>query len=130
MGEKFDVAIIGAGRMGQIHGPNAARHSDLQLRYVVETDPALGNALAAQTGAAIATLNDVLGDPSIKGVIIASSTDMHLEHSLAVIGAGKAALCEKPIALAKRTMAEGCTPARSPMTAKVSSAMALGSSST
>lgn len=85
--------------MGQIHGPNAARHPDLRLRYVVETDAALGQALAAQTGATIATLNDVLGDPSIQGVIIASSTDMHLEHSLAVIGAGKAALCEKPIDL-------------------------------
>ena len=99
MSQKIDVAIIGAGRMGQIHGPNAARHPDLRLRYVVETDAALGQALAAQTGATIATLNDVLGDPSIKGVVIASSTDMHLEHSLAVIGAGKAALCEKPIDL-------------------------------
>src|SRR5690606_27136246 len=93
MSEKIDVAIIGAGRMGQIHGPNAARHPDLRLRYVVETNAALGNALAKQTGAEIATLNDVLGDPAIKGVVIASSTDMHLEHSLAVIGAGKAALC-------------------------------------
>lgn len=99
MSQKIDVAIIGAGRMGQIHGHNAARHPDLRLRYVVETDAALGAALAAQTGAELATLNDVLGDPAIKGVVIASSTDMHLEHSLAVIGAGKAALCEKPIDL-------------------------------
>jgi len=99
MSQKIDVAIIGAGRMGQIHGHNAARHPDLRLRYVVETDAAFGAALAAQTGAELATLNDVLGDPAIKGVVIASSTDMHLEHSLAVIGAGKAALCEKPIDL-------------------------------
>lgn len=99
MSQKFDVAVIGAGRMGQIHGPNAARHPDLRLRYVVETDAALGQALAAQTGATIATLGDALGDPAIKGVIIASSTDMHLEHSLTAIGAGKAVLCEKPIDL-------------------------------
>ena len=62
MGEKFDVAIIGAGRMGQIHGPNAARHPDLRLRYVVETDQKLGKALSDGTGAALATLDDVLGD--------------------------------------------------------------------
>ena len=68
--DKIEVAIIGAGRMGQIHGPNAARHPDLRLRYVIETDPALGQALAAQTGASIATLGDALGDPAIKGVII------------------------------------------------------------
>jgi myo-inositol 2-dehydrogenase/D-chiro-inositol 1-dehydrogenase len=99
MSQKFDVAIIGAGRMGQIHGPNAARHPDLRLRYVVETDAALGQALCAQTGATAVTLSDALGDPAIKGVVIASSTDTHLYHSLAAIGAGKAVLCEKPIDL-------------------------------
>ncbi len=99
MSQKYDVAIIGAGRMGQIHGPNAARHSDLRLRYVIETDPQLAQALAAQTGAEVSTLGDALGDPAIKGVIVASSTDMHLEHSLACIDAGKAVLCEKPIDL-------------------------------
>jgi myo-inositol 2-dehydrogenase / D-chiro-inositol 1-dehydrogenase len=99
MGAKFDVAIIGAGRMGQIHGPNAARQPDLHLRYVVETDQKLANALSDATGAALATLDDVLGDASIGGVIIASSTDMHLEHSLACVKAGKVVLCEKPIDL-------------------------------
>jgi myo-inositol 2-dehydrogenase/D-chiro-inositol 1-dehydrogenase len=85
--------------MGQIHGLNAARHADLRLRYVVETDVALGKALAEPQGAQLATLADVLGDAAIRGVIIASSTDMHLEHSLACIKAGKAVLCEKPIDL-------------------------------
>ncbi len=99
MAEKFDVALIGAGRMGQIHGPNAARRPDLRLKYVVETDPSLGRALADRLGATLAELSDALSDPAIKGVIIASSTDMHLEHSLAAIGAGKAVLCEKPIDL-------------------------------
>jgi myo-inositol 2-dehydrogenase/D-chiro-inositol 1-dehydrogenase len=99
MAHKHQVAVIGAGRMGQIHGPNAARHADLALRYVVDTDAKLADALAAQTGAQAATLSDALGDPALTGVIIASSTDMHLEHSLAAIGAGKAVLCEKPIDL-------------------------------
>lgn len=99
MGEKIDVAIIGAGRMGQIHGPNAARHPLLRLRYIIETDAALAGALAQSTGAARAELNDVLNDASIRGVIIASSTDMHLEHSLACVKAGKTVLCEKPIDL-------------------------------
>lgn len=99
MAEKLDVAIIGAGRMGQIHGPNAARHPALRLKYVVETDPTLGQALAEPLGAVAAGLPEMLDDPAIKGVIIASSTDMHLQHSLAAIGAGKAVLCEKPIDL-------------------------------
>ncbi len=99
MSQKHDVVLIGAGRMGQIHGPNAARHPDLRLRYVVETDPALGAKLAAELGAEIATLSDALADPAVKGAIVASSTDMHLEHSVTCIKAGKAVFCEKPIDL-------------------------------
>jgi myo-inositol 2-dehydrogenase/D-chiro-inositol 1-dehydrogenase len=99
MAQKIDVALIGAGRMGQIHGLNAARHPDLTVKYVVETDAALANALAPKLGATLTTLGEALRDPAIKGVIIASSTDMHLEHSLACIKAGKAVLCEKPVDL-------------------------------
>ena len=99
MSQKHQVALIGAGRMGQIHGPNAARHPELALRYIVDTDAGLADALAARTGAQVAGLADALGDPAVKAVIVASSTDMHLEHSLASIEAGKAVLCEKPIDL-------------------------------
>ncbi|HJS80141.1 MAG TPA: Gfo/Idh/MocA family oxidoreductase [Vitreimonas sp.] len=99
MGEKFDVAIIGAGRMGQIHGSNAAHHPEIRLRFVAETDKKLGKALADSTGAVVAELEDVLADAAIQGVIVASSTDMHLEHSLACVRAGKVVLCEKPVDL-------------------------------
>jgi len=99
MSEKIDVALIGAGRMGQIHGSNAARNPKLRLRYVVDTEEAAATALAAPLGAFAASLEAALGDPAIKGVIVASSTDMHLEHSLACVGAGKSVLCEKPIDL-------------------------------
>lgn len=99
MPDVIDVALIGAGRMGQIHGPNAARHPRLRLRYVIDTDAAGAQRLAEPLGARVATLEEALGDGSIKGMIVASSTDMHLEHSLACIGAGKATFCEKPIDL-------------------------------
>src|SRR5690349_19691329 len=88
MRQIHDVALIGAGRMGQIHGPNAAHHPELKLRYIVETDRELGAALASALSAEIVTLDVALADPAIKGVIVASSTDMHLEHSLTCINAG------------------------------------------
>jgi myo-inositol 2-dehydrogenase/D-chiro-inositol 1-dehydrogenase len=99
MPRQFDVALIGAGRMGQIHGPNAARHPDLRLRYVVDTDTDAARQLGEPLGAGAARLEEVLQDDAIAGVIIASSTDMHLEHSIACVAAGKAVLCEKPIDL-------------------------------
>ncbi|MGE0045735.1 MAG: inositol 2-dehydrogenase [Hyphomonadaceae bacterium] len=93
------VALLGAGRMGQIHGPNAAHHPGLTLAAIVDPNRALAAPLAAQTGAEVAELGAVLADKSIEGIIVASSTDMHLEHAVAALSAGKIVFCEKPVDL-------------------------------
>lgn len=92
-----DIAILGAGRIGRIHATNAARHPGLRLKYIVDPVAAAAESLAADTGAQVATLETALADPSVAGVIIASSTDTHLEYSCRAVAAGKAAFCEKPI---------------------------------
>lgn len=92
-----DIAILGAGRIGRIHAANAARHPGLRLKYIVDPVAAAAESLAADTGAQVATLETTLADPSVAGVIIASSTDTHLEYSCRAVAAGKAAFCEKPI---------------------------------
>jgi myo-inositol 2-dehydrogenase/D-chiro-inositol 1-dehydrogenase len=96
--ETVAVALIGAGRMGHVHGPNAARHPRLRLKYVVDPSPAAA-VFAADHDATIATLQQVLADPAIRGVLVCSPTDQHLGHALAAVGAGKAVFCEKPIDL-------------------------------
>ena len=35
----INVALIGAGRMGSVHGANAGRHEHLRLKYVVDPNP-------------------------------------------------------------------------------------------
>jgi myo-inositol 2-dehydrogenase/D-chiro-inositol 1-dehydrogenase len=94
-----DVAILGAGRIGRIHGANAAAEGRLRLKYVVDPIPAAAQGLADATGARPATLEEVLGDASISGVIVASSTNSHLDHCVAAAEHGKAIFCEKPIDL-------------------------------
>ena len=96
---RIDVALIGAGRMGSIHGPNAGRNPGLRLKYVVDPRADAAAAIGDAFGASQATLEQALADPSIGGVLICSSTDMHLEHALAAHAAGKAIFCEKPIDL-------------------------------
>jgi myo-inositol 2-dehydrogenase / D-chiro-inositol 1-dehydrogenase len=95
----FNVAIFGAGRIGQIHARNAAAQPELTLKYVVDPNPAAADALARQTGAAVVDLDAALGDGSVSGVIIASSTNAHLDQALAAAAAGKAIFCEKPLDL-------------------------------
>jgi len=96
--DRIDIALIGAGRMGQVHGPNAARHPGLRLRYVVDPRPAAAG-FAAAFDADMASMEQALADPAIGGVLICSSTDRHLEHALAAVAAGKTVFCEKPIDL-------------------------------
>jgi len=95
----FNVAIVGAGRIGQIHARNAAGSAELTLKYVVDPNGAAAEALANQTGARVVDLNAVLGDASISGVIIASATTAHLDQALLAAAAGKAIFCEKPLDL-------------------------------
>src|SRR3546814_7219739 len=61
--ERIDVALIGAGRMGQVHGPNAALHPGLRLKYVVDPRPGAAAPLCERFGAAAAPLEQALAEP-------------------------------------------------------------------
>ena len=73
------IALLGAGRIGKIHAANAMAHPDLILSHVVDPFAPNAEALAAETGAEVTTLDAVLADRDVAGVIVASSTDTHLD---------------------------------------------------
>ena len=99
MGNAPKVALLGAGRMGQVHGSNAAANPRLDLAYVVDPHAPTAEALAAELGCAVASQDAVLADPEIKAVLVATSTSTHLDVVLAALAAGKAVFCEKPLDL-------------------------------
>ncbi|KRG70435.1 inositol 2-dehydrogenase [Pseudoxanthomonas dokdonensis] len=91
------VALIGAGRIGRIHARNAAMHPAIELAAIVDPFADAAQALAHEWNSTVSSLEQALQDPAINGVIIASSTDTHLEYSVRAAAAGKAIFCEKPI---------------------------------
>jgi myo-inositol 2-dehydrogenase/D-chiro-inositol 1-dehydrogenase len=93
------IAQLGAGRMGAIHARNAAANPRLDLAFLVDPRPKVAGDLARDVGAEMADFDAVLADPEIKGVIVASSTDAHLDNALACLRAGKMVFCEKPLDL-------------------------------
>ena len=96
---EIGFGLIGAGVIGRVHARNIAGRPDARLHWVVDTDAPRGNALAAAHGARFsASVDEMLADPSVRVVVIGSSTDVHEAHLLACIRAGKAVLCEKPLA--------------------------------
>jgi myo-inositol 2-dehydrogenase/D-chiro-inositol 1-dehydrogenase len=95
----FDIALIGAGRIGRIHAENVASHPRLRLKSVTDPVAASAEALAGRLGAAVTSFEQALEDPAIVGVIIASATDAHLDQAVRAIAAGKTVMCEKPLDL-------------------------------
>jgi myo-inositol 2-dehydrogenase/D-chiro-inositol 1-dehydrogenase len=95
----FNVALFGAGRIGQIHARNAAAASGLNLKYIVDPNQAAADALAKSTGAAVVDADVAFGDAAISAVIIASATNAHLDQALRAQAAGKIIFCEKPLDL-------------------------------
>lgn len=91
--------LVGAGRIGAIHAGNIVTLPGAELICVVDAVEAAAAALAARHGIPCATLDDALADPAVDAVLIASSTDTHVDCMLAAAAAGKAIFCEKPVDL-------------------------------
>ena len=96
----IDVALFGAGRIGNIHAGNAARQEGVRLKYVVDVNADAAQKLAAQHGAQAANVAQVFDDREVGAVLICSSTDTHADLILAAANARKQIFCEKPVDLA------------------------------
>ena len=92
-------AVIGAGRIGQIHGRNAATLEGAALVAVADALPEAARALAERTGAAVRTPDAILAAGDVDAVLSCSPTDTHADLIARAARAGKAVFCEKPIDL-------------------------------
>lgn len=97
----IQIGMIGAGRIGRVHGESISRYGKgAKLKAVA--DPLMNGSIrkwAADMG--IPCVYDdyrkILEDPEIDAVLICSSTDTHAQISVEAIRAGKHVFCEKPI---------------------------------
>ncbi|CUH82587.1 inositol 2-dehydrogenase [Tropicibacter naphthalenivorans] len=93
------VGLLGAGRIAGVHATAISSNPGSQLVAVSDYIAENAEKLAAQYGCAARTTEDIIADPSIDAVLIATSTDTHSDLIEAATGAGKAVLCEKPVDL-------------------------------
>ncbi|KGF03278.1 inositol 2-dehydrogenase [Actinomyces urogenitalis] len=96
----LNIALIGAGRIGHVHAKTIAAHPQATLALVCDPFGDAAEKLASQYDArSCKDAEDVFADPEVDAVVIGSPTPLHIPHLLAAAKAGKAVLCEKPIAL-------------------------------
>jgi myo-inositol 2-dehydrogenase/D-chiro-inositol 1-dehydrogenase len=101
MAMTVSVGVIGTGVMGADHARTLATQvAGVRLRAVSDADQARARVVADETGAETVAKGplDLINDPSVDAVLIASPDATHCELTLACLAAKKPVLCEKPLA--------------------------------
>ncbi len=99
MSEQITIGIIGAGMIGDVHINTIRNDGRGKVKWIAAgTDETLTKKLAKHN-IEFGTLDylDVLNDPEVDAVVIASPPFTHLEMILAAIESGKHILLEKPM---------------------------------
>ena len=92
------IALLGCGRIGRMHASNITVHPRARLQCVYDIDPESAQRAADDFGVPAAdSVDAVLADPKVDGVLIATATDTHADLIEAAVAAGRPVLCEKPI---------------------------------
>jgi len=104
--QKIDVAVIGLGGMGETHVGAAKSSPFVDRIYGFEPDEQRRIARAGELGVIPATLEEIMGNASIRLIYIASINEMHVPQAILALQSGKAVLCEKPMGLTLREASE------------------------
>jgi len=98
--KKLRVAVIGAGAWAErAHIPGWQRDSRTEVVALVDLNLQMAQEVGAQFDVPVISDNyhDILNDPTIDVIDVATGNDAHFQVSLDAINAGKHVLCEKPV---------------------------------
>ncbi len=93
------VGLLGAGRIGIVHAKAISSHPDSRLVAVSDAVAESAEKLALQYQCRHCSTDEIIADPDIDAILIASPTNTHSDLMEAATAAGKAVLCEKPVDL-------------------------------
>lgn len=99
---RLNVGLIGLGRLGRVYARDlATRIPEARLTAVSDISKGLAAAIAEEFDAAGAYENphDLIADPKVDAVVVASPTHTHREVVVAALERKKPTFCEKPLAL-------------------------------
>lgn len=99
---KIGVGVIGTGRIGRVHIDHLCQNiPNAEVLSICSLDTDIAKTLSEQHSIPHITsqYNQLLDNSNIDAIVVASSTDTHVEICQAAADAGKHIFCEKPIAL-------------------------------
>ena len=92
-------AVLGAGRIGQVHCNAIASVPGATLAAIAEPHAETAEATARAHGCEIRSIDEIAAASDIDAVVICTPTDTHADLIETFARAGKAVFCEKPIDL-------------------------------
>ncbi|SFR45610.1 inositol 2-dehydrogenase [Litoreibacter janthinus] len=99
-------AILGAGRIGQVHARAVAATPGAKLVAIADPMADAAKAVADQYGCEIRTIDAIRDSNDVDAVAICTPTDTHADLIEAFARAGKAVFCEKPVDLSVERVKE------------------------
>jgi len=99
--EQIRVGVVGLGYWGPNLARNLAAIPGCELSWLCDTDEQTRAKLAPSfpTARLTANLDDLLGDPQLDAIVLATPVPTHAELAIAVARAGKHCFVEKPLAI-------------------------------
>ena len=106
MYHKVKVAVAGTGFIGPVH-VEALKRLGIQVVGILGSTPEKSSAAAKNLGLekAYAEFEEIIADPLIDAVHIATPNVMHYEMAKQALEAGKHVMCEKPLAMTSKETA-------------------------
>ena len=92
-------AILGAGRIGQVHARAVSGNDDAVLAAISDPVEAAARSVADRYCAEIRAVDAIAAADDIDAVVLCTPTDLHAQQIELFARAGKAVFCEKPIDL-------------------------------
>ena len=96
---KIRFALLGAGRIGQVHAQAISTNPQAQLVAVADSFEVAANNVIAIFGGKHRTIDEIASSDDVDAVLICTPTNTHADLIEQFARAGKAIFCEKPIDL-------------------------------
>lgn len=92
-------AVLGAGRIGQVHAQAISGVDGAELVVIAEPFADAAKAMQDKYGCSIQTIDEIAENTNVDAVVICTPTDTHSDLIEQFCSVGKAVFCEKPVDL-------------------------------
>jgi len=102
--KKMKVAVVGYGGMGGWHVNKLLESDVAEIAGIYDIDPARCELAESRGIHAYASLEEVLADPTVELITVATPNDVHEEIAIAAMNAGKNVISEKPVTISLESL--------------------------